>query len=434
LQDSLKVGTALKDAQTVCVVGLGYVGLPTAALVASAGIQVVGLDVNAFAVAKINAGDVHIREPGLKELVSKAVSEGLLCATSKIDAADVFVIAVPTPFMDDHAPDLSFVKDAASAIAPALRAGGLVLLESTSPVGTTEMIAQQLVQLRPDLGFAHTGHSEGVSVAYCPERVLPGNALVEMVKNDRVVGGLTPQCAQRAADFYGQFIEGRRYTTNARTAEMCKLTENSFRDLNIAFANELSLICDELDINVWELIGLANRHPRVSILQPGPGVGGHCIAVDPWFIVNRSPHTAKLIKLAREVNDGKPDWVLDKIHRASHGVVADGHRKAINEVVVACLGLSFKADIDDFRESPALQIAVELKSKHLGPLLIVEPNLKALPKLLEGSALVDLATALKTADVLVLLVDHNEFKSGKPANLKVGQMLIDTKGIWQDVV
>jgi UDP-N-acetyl-D-mannosaminuronic acid dehydrogenase len=428
------MGTALQYSQTVCVVGLGYVGLPTAALVSNAGIPVIGLDVSAHAVAKVNAGEVHIREPGLQELVASAVSKGLLRATTRADQANVFIIAVPTPFLDDHAPDLSYVRDATSAIAPVLIDGGLVLLESTSPVGTTEMIANLLSELRPDLKFAHKGQNDGVSVAYCPERVLPGNALVEMVRNDRVVGGLTQVCAQRAADFYGHFIEGNRYTTNARTAEMCKLTENSFRDLNIAFANELSLICDELDINVWELIGLANRHPRVNILQPGPGVGGHCIAVDPWFIVNRSPVKARLIRLAREVNDDKPNWVLEKVKRAAHGIVAAGSKNSISDVVVACLGLSFKADIDDFRESPAMQIAVELKSKHSGPLLVVEPNLTALPKQLFGSALVDLTDAVRTADVLVLLVDHNEFKLGKPSALREGQLLIDTKGIWQDVV
>jgi UDP-N-acetyl-D-mannosaminuronic acid dehydrogenase len=428
------MGMGLQDSQTVCVVGLGYVGLPTAALVSNAGIPVVGLDVNLEAVAKINAGKVHIREPGLQDLVANAVAKGMLRATTTADAADIFVIAVPTPFMDDHAPDLTFVRDATSAIAPVLIDGGLILLESTSPVGTTEMIADLLAELRPDLKFAHKGQNGGVSVAYCPERVLPGNALVEMVRNDRVVGGLTQVCAQRAADFYGRFIEGKRFTTNARTAEMCKLTENSFRDLNIAFANELSLICDELDINVWELIGLANRHPRVNILQPGPGVGGHCIAVDPWFIVNRSPQSAKLIRLAREVNDGKPDWVLEKVKRATHGVVAAGRKDSMSEVVVACLGLSFKADIDDFRESPAMQIAVELNSKHSGPLLVVEPNLSALPKQLAGGALVDLKDAIKSADVLVLLVDHSEFKVGKPSGLREGQLLVDTKGIWQDVV
>jgi UDP-N-acetyl-D-mannosaminuronic acid dehydrogenase len=425
-----------ESAATVAVIGLGYVGLPTAALVSHAGMQVIGIDVNLHAVAKINAGEVHIREPGLQELVSASVADGKLRATATMESADVFIIAVPTPFMNDRAPDLTFVRAATTAISTVLKPGNLVLLESTSPVGTTEMIADLLCELRPELEFAHRGAADGVSVAYCPERVLPGNALAEMVRNDRVVGGLTDRCSQRASDFYARFIQGRLITTNARTAEMCKLTENSFRDLNIAFANELSLICDELDINVWELINLANRHPRVSILQPGPGVGGHCIAVDPWFIVNRSPETARLIRTAREVNDGKPHWVLDKVKRATHGILAVGRKDDMSSVIVACLGLSFKANIDDFRESPAMQIALNLAQKHEGGLLVVEPNLIALPSDFQGAKntqLVGLDQALATADVVLLLVDHDEFKTGKPVQLRPGQVLVDTKGIWQDV-
>ena len=419
--------------ETVCVVGLGYVGLPAATLMADAGFNVIGFDTNPIAVAKINAGEIHIREPGLAELVARVVFDKKLRANLSPEKADVFVIAVPTPFIGDHEPDLSFVKKAARSIAPVLQPSSLVLLESTSPVGTTEMVGQILAELRNDLQFAHKGVSEGVSVAYCPERVLPGNALVEMMNNDRVVGGLTEICTIRAVNFYGKIIKGKCTLTDARTAEMCKLTENSFRDLNIAFANELSIICDQLKINVWELIRLANLHPRVKILQPGPGVGGHCIAVDPWFIVNRSPDEARLIRTAREVNDAKPEWVLGKVADAVAKITKEIHFDKKREIKIACFGLSFKANIDDFRESPALHIAKAIGQKHVGPILVVEPNLLVLPQSLSKKfQLVDLATALKESDVLLLLVDHDEFKLVNPKNLGPHQILIDTKGIWSE--
>jgi UDP-N-acetyl-D-mannosaminuronic acid dehydrogenase len=416
-----------KRVETAAVIGLGYVGLPTAALIAGAGIRVTGVDTRAEVVATINAGDVHIVEPGLEDAVRAVVRNGTLRAVARPEAADVFVIAVPTPVGPDHAPDVEYVRLASQSIAPVLRAGALVLLESTSPVGTTELVAEILSAARPDLGFAHLGASgpAAVSVAYCPERVLPGNALREMVQNDRVIGGLTPSCTAQAAAFYRCFVKGRCIETNARTAEMCKLTENSFRDVNIAFANELSLICDRLNINVWELISLANLHPRVNILQPGPGVGGHCIAVDPWFIVSQTPEQARLIRTAREVNDGKPAWVLDKIKAA---VNATG--KPEKQVVVACLGLSFKANIDDLRESPALDITAAVATAHSGRVLVVEPNIEALPARLAGGVdMVSLETALQTADVVVMLVDHTEFLA-KPYQPRVGQTLVDTKGVW----
>jgi UDP-N-acetyl-D-mannosaminuronic acid dehydrogenase len=307
----------------VSVIGLGYIGLPTAAVFASRGIEVIGVDVNEIAVQTINKGRIHIVEPDLDMVVHAAAREGRLRATLKPEAADAFLIAVPTPFRDGHEPDLSYIEAAARAIAPVLAKGNLVVLESTSPVGTTEQIAAWLAEERPDLSFPQeAGEAADVAVAYCPERVLPGHVLRELVENDRVIGGLTPRCSAEAVALYSTFVKGECVVTTARTAEMCKLTENAFRDVNIAFANELSIICDKLDISVWELIRLANRHPRVNILQPGPGVGGHCIAVDPWFIVNRNPDEARLIHAARQVNDSKPHWVVDKVLAAARAVAA----------------------------------------------------------------------------------------------------------------
>jgi len=411
--------------QTVSLIGLGYIGLPTAAVLASRGVHVVGVDVNQHAVDTINSGRVHIVEPDLDALVSDVVRRGLLRATTKPEASDAFVIAVPTPFRDQHVPDLSYVEAAARAIAPVLKAGNLVILESTSPVTATEQLAQWLADARPDLSFPQqAGEDAQIQIAYCPERVLPGKVLTELVENDRVVGGLTPACARRAAELYRVFVKGECLITNARTAEMCKLTENSFRDVNIAFANELSLICDRLGINVWELVRLANHHPRVNILQPGPGVGGHCIAVDPWFIVHSAPEEARMIRTAREVNDGKPHYVAGRIAEA-----ASAHA----EPVIACLGLAFKPDIDDLRESPAVEIVQMLAKEKVGRLLVVEPHVEQLPPALAALSQVQLVTAeeaLAHADVVALLVNHRAFYGITKAQLG-DKRVIDTRGVWQ---
>lgn len=411
--------------QAVSIIGLGYIGLPTAAVLASRGIRVLGVDVNAHAVNTINSGRVHIVEPDLDALVSDVVRQGQLRAAAQPEASDAFVLAVPTPFRDGHVPDLSYVEAAARSIAPVLRPGNLVILESTSPVGATEQMARWLAESRPDLSFPQqAGEAAQIQVAHCPERVLPGKVLAELVENDRVVGGMTPRCAQRAAELYRTFVKGECLITNARTAEMCKLTENSFRDVNIAFANELSLICDELGINVWELIRLANHHPRVNILQPGPGVGGHCIAVDPWFIVSSSPRHARLIRTAREVNDGKPHFVAGRIAEAAAGK---------KRPVIACLGLAFKPDIDDLRESPAVEIVKMLASERVGELLVVEPHVEQLPPelvALPGISLVSVDQALQRADVVAMLVNHRAFYGVTKTQLS-GKHVIDTRGVWQ---
>lgn len=415
---------------TISMVGLGYIGLPTAAVFASRRINVIGVDVNQKAVDTINQGKIHIVEPDLDMVVHAAVTEGYLRATTTPEPADAFLIAVPTPFKNDnHDPDLSYIESAAKAIAPVLVKGNLVVLESTSPVGATEQMARWLAEARPDLTFPQT-HGEGsdIRIAHCPERVLPGHVLRELVHNDRVIGGMTPKCSAAACALYGTFLEGDCVVTNARTAEMAKLTENSFRDVNIAFANELSIICDELDINVWELISLANRHPRVNILQPGPGVGGHCIAVDPWFIVSKTPEQARLIRTAREVNDGKPRWVLDKVQQTIGQFLIANPDRSAREITIACFGLAFKPDIDDLRESPALAIASKLSSQHPGTTLFVEPNIAQLPKNIAEGVLVDATTALAQADIAVLLVDHVAFRSLAPSDELV---VIDTRGIWR---
>ncbi len=414
----------------VSILGLGYIGLPTAAVLASAGHEVVGVDVNRRVVEVVNRGEIHIVEPDLDGLVRGAVLSGRFRAVLDVEPSDAFIIAVPTPFKNDHVPDLAFVEQAARAIAPQLRRGNLVILESTSPVGTTEKLAAWLSAARPDLKFPMNPESAAeVNLAYCPERVLPGSIVSELVKNDRVLGGLTPVCAERARQLYQSFVRGQCIVTDARTAEMTKLTENAFRDVNIAFANELSVICDELGINVWELISLANRHPRVNILNPGPGVGGHCIAVDPWFIIDSAPKSARLIRTARQVNDAKPEWVIAKVTEA----VSAARRSLDRDVVIACLGLAFKANVDDLRESPSVEVA-EVVADRLGQrLMIVEPYVDALPPQLSrkrGVELVDLDTALSGADVIVLLVDHVQFKSVDRARLE-GKAVIDTRGIWR---
>ena len=399
--------------QKIVVMGLGYIGLPTASMLATKGHQVLGVDVNEQAVATINSGRIHIIEPDLDILVRSAVNSGNLKASMTPEEGDTFIIAVPTPFMEidgnPKAPDLSYVESATQAIVPFLRPGNLVILESTSPVGTTEMIYKTIVEMRPELeGKIHAAH--------CPERVLPGHIIRELVDNDRIVGGLSKTANELAKDLYSSFCNGSVLLTDSRTAELSKLVENSFRDVNIAFANELSLICDHLGINVWETIALANRHPRVNILQPGPGVGGHCIAVDPWFIVSSAPKQARLIKTAREVNDAKPHWVIDKVKAKA---------ARFKEPVIGCLGLAFKANIDDMRESPSLEIVKDMIQQNIGKIMACDPNVHA-DKV--DFPLYDLKQVLKEADILLLLVDHTEFKEIDLDTVKE-KVVIDTRGV-----
>ncbi|VBB15705.1 UDP-N-acetyl-D-mannosamine dehydrogenase [Burkholderia stabilis] len=407
--------------ETVSVIGLGYIGLPTAAAFAARRKSVVGVDVSQHAVDTINRGEIHIVEPELDMLVHAAVTQGYLRATTAPEPADAFLIAVPTPFTDGNKPDLSYIEAACRSVAPVLKKGDLVVLESTSPVGATEKMAAWLAAQRPDLTFPQqAGERSDIRIAHCPERVLPGHVVRELVENDRVIGGMTRKCGTRAQELYDVFVRGECVLTDARTAEMCKLTENAFRDVNIAFANELSVICDQLDINVWELIRLANRHPRVSVLQPGPGVGGHCIAVDPWFIVDSAPEHARLIRTARNVNDAKPHFVYERVQQAA---------SRFREPVIACLGIAFKADIDDLRESPAMEIVEALAENDNATLLVVEPNIDALPATLEGrTQLCDLTTALAEADVIVILVDHAQFRRMDPVRLQT-KVVIDTRGV-----
>lgn len=409
--------------ETISIIGLGYIGLPTAAVFASRKVNVIGVDVNQHAVDTINRGQIHIVEPDLDMVVHAAVREGYLRAVTTPEPADAFLIAVPTPFKDGptgpHHPDMDYIEAAAKSIAPVLKRGDLVILESTSPVGATEQMAAWLAEARPDLSFPQTnGEASDIRVAHCPERVLPGQVLRELVQNDRVIGGMTPKCSDLASRLYKVFVQGECVITNARTAEMCKLTENSFRDVNIAFANELSIICDKLGISVWELIKLANRHPRVNILQPGPGVGGHCIAVDPWFIVSATPDEAKLIRTAREVNDSKPEWVIEKVKLAVASYLMAHGDLSVKNVTIACYGLAFKPDIDDLRESPAMRIAHLLGDVHPGELLVVEPHIDHLPATLSRSAtLVRSKDALEQAQIAVFLVGHKAFRD-EPAAWK----------------
>jgi UDP-N-acetyl-D-mannosaminuronic acid dehydrogenase len=422
---------------TISVVGLGYIGLPTAAMFASKEKKVIGVDVNQHAVDTINAGKIHIVEPELDVMVKKAVDGSFLRATTTPEPADAFLIAVPTPFLpikeqdDIPEPDLSYIKSAAKAVAKVLKKGDLVILESTSPVGATEQMSAWLAEERLDLSFPQThGEDSDIRIAHCPERVLPGHVVRELVENDRVIGGMTNKCSQASIEVYKTFVQGDCVVTNARTAEMAKLTENSSRDVSIAFANELSIICDKLDIDVWELINLANRHPRVNILQPGPGVGGHCIAVDPWFIISKTPAESRLIHTARQVNDHKPHWVIEKVKLAVADFLSKNQNKTIKDVTVACFGLAFKANIDDLRESPALNITKALAALNFGKLLAVEPHIIELPENMKGGVeLVSIDTAIRSSDICVLLVDHAEFKSMKKcvfSDIK----LIDTKGIF----
>jgi len=418
----------LPPIKTISVIGLGYIGLPTAAMFASRKVQVVGIDVNQAAVDKINRGEIHIVEPDLDIVVQSVVAAGYLRATLEAEPADAFLVAVPTPFKgEDHEPDLSYIQAACKNIAPVLKPGDLIVLESTSPVGATEKMADWLATERPDLSFPQShGDQSDIRIAHCPERVLPGKVMQELVSNDRVIGGMTSRCSEAARALYKLFVQGECVVTNARTAEMAKLTENSFRDVNIAFANELSVICDQLDIDVWELIALSNRHPRVNILQPGPGVGGHCIAVDPWFIVSSTPDTAKLIRTAREVNDAKPDWVIEKVQAAVGTYLMKHPDKTAADVTLACYGLAFKPDIDDLRESPALGIVQALVRSHAGPVLTVEPNIDTLPNGLSESMLTSLEDARSTAEVHVMLVDHREFKTTTAPD----GLIVDVRGVW----
>lgn len=412
----------------VSVIGLGYIGLPTAAIIASHGVKVIGVDIDKDTINIINQGKAHIVEPKLDSLVKNTIQNGSFIATNKPKKSDVFIIAVPTPFLDDYSPDLSYIKSAIKSIAPVLEKGNIVILESTSPVGTTEEMARLLASERQDLIFPELDDNSinfDVSIAYCPERVMPGNIISELIENNRIIGGMTKTCSKRAIDVYQIFVKSECMTSDCRTAELAKLVENSFRDVNIAFANELSLISDKLNINVWNLIKLTNHHPRVNILKPGPGVGGHCIAVDPWFIINSLPDETKLIKAAREVNDRKPQYILSLIDKAIKST-----SKEISDINITCLGISFKADIDDLRGSPALKIVKSLCQYNLNKLNIVEPNISELPSSINNNAnLTSLDLAINDADIVVVLVDHSEFKLMDRAVLS-NKIIVDSKGLF----
>lgn len=408
--------------KSVSVIGLGYIGLPTAAMFASSGHRVFGVDVSPRAVDAVNSGSPHIEEQGLEALVFKAVKDGLLSASLTPQAADAFIIAVPTPVdHDSHLPDVSYVEAAGRAIAPFLRSGNLIVLESTSPVGTTRLLAKLLSGLRPDLVFPLEGEEDAdIRLAYCPERIIPGHMIRELVENDRIVGGMSVASTVAATELYKSFVRGECLAADDRTAELCKLTENAFRDVNIAFANELSMICGDVGLDAWKVIELANRHPRVNILNPGPGVGGHCIAVDPWFIVAGAPERARIIRTAREVNDSKPLYVLSQVEEALSNK-GEGSR-------IVCLGLTYKPDVDDFRESPALQIVRDLSDRYPGRVIAVDPYESAYTENEGPAGQVEFKTldeALSGDPVVVLLVGHRQFKS---LVLPPSATLIDTSG------
>ncbi len=413
----------MKMINKICVVGLGYIGLPTAAIFAGKGIDVVGVDTRKDLVEAVNQGRPHFGEPNLDTLVRRVVEDKKLRATMIPEPADAFLIAVPTPFKGDKQPDLSYIEAAASSIAPMLEKGNLVILESTSPIGATEMMTNLLASLRKDLTFpTQLGELSDIRIAHCPERVLPGRILEEVVNNARIIGGMTRKCAQQAVSLYKIVVEGECHVTNARTAELAKLTENAYRDVNIAFANELSVICDKFGINVWEMIRMANLHPRVNILTPGPGVGGHCIAVDPWFIVDSAPEEARLIRSARIINDEKPLYVVKKIEAKARSLV---------DPVIALFGLAYKPDVDDLRESPAVHIVEMLAQRKVGKLLVVEPHVSELPAelKLDNVTLMDFDLALAQANLAVLLVDHSAFLHVDRDVLK-DKFVIDTRGVW----
>ncbi|MEU4390557.1 UDP-N-acetyl-D-mannosamine dehydrogenase [Kribbella sp. NPDC023855] len=409
----------------IVVLGLGYIGLPTAVVLARAGCRVTGVDLDQGKVEAVNNGALPFVEPDLDYVLRDVVASGALDATTETPAAEAYIVAVPTPFLEDKTADLSYVLSAARSIAPKLTGGELIILESTSPPGTTQRMAEEILATNPALSLDGADGRPVIHVAHCPERVLPGRIMAELVENDRIIGGLTEEAALRAKVLYERFCRGEQLLTDAVTAEMAKLTENSFRDVNIAFANELSIICDKLGINVWRLIELANHHPRVNVLQPGPGVGGHCIAVDPWFIVSAAPEESTLIRTARQVNDGKSGYVVGRAVEA----VASSHAGT-----VAALGLAFKANIDDLRESPARQIVRDLAAELPNcKILAVEPHIEKLPADLAGLSnveLADAAGAVAAADVILLLVDHDEFR-GVDRSMLEGKRVIDTKGLWR---
>lgn len=411
--------------ETVAVIGLGYIGLPTAAILAHNGIKVIGVDVNDRHVNAVNSGQVPFVEPDLEAYVSRSVSQGLLSAQKDTPKANIYIVAVPTPFKDEYQADLSYIDAATDGIIPQLTGGELVILESTSPPGATQHMADRVLAARPDLSMDGSDGRPTVEFAHCPERVLPGRVMIELVTNDRIVGGITDQAAERAKRLYENFCQAEIHLTDAATAEMAKLTENAFRDVNIAFANELSIISEKLGIDVFELIELANKHPRVNILQPGPGVGGHCIAVDPWFIVSSAPAESRLIRTSREVNDGKPEYVKQRVAE-----VLDGRKDA----TIAALGLAFKPDIDDMRESPALNITRDLASEYPNAtILAVEPHVDELPRVLQGLDNVELADMERVneeADVVVLLVDHKPFKELRSED-RPTVPIVDTRGAWR---
>lgn len=408
--------------KNISIIGLGYIGLPTATMFAKSGLNVGGVDVDINIVDKINKGEIHITEPLLDNVVKEVVKSKRLSASTKLKESDAFIIAVPTPFKKDKEdnlePDLSYLKDAVKSISKVLKKGDLIILESTSPVGTTEKIVNWLKKNRNDLEYPSDETPGDINICYCPERVLPGKILDEIISNDRIIGGITEECAKKGKELYSLFVKGDCILTDSRTAEMAKLTENASRDVQIAFANELSFICEKNDIDVWNLIKIVNRHPRVNILQPGPGVGGHCIAVDPWFIVSANPNESKMIKVARNINDSKPKWVIEKINKL---IKKNGDKKA----KLAFFGLAFKANIDDLRESPALDIVNYFDKSHGSQILVVEPNITELPELLTNSTLSSPVCAYNESDILVILVDHDEFKEFdyKRANV------FDTRGI-----
>jgi len=409
----------------ICVLGLGYIGLPTCSIFATKGKSVLGVDVVQSVVDTINDGRIHIDEPDLDILVKAAVQSGNLTAATKPAEADVFIIAVPTPFEErgdgSLVPDLKYVESATRSLAAVVKKGDLIILESTSPVGTTEKMRDWLIEELVAQCNSVVSEKDYFFV-HCPERILPGQMLKELVTNDRISGGLTPEASQKAKELYECFCTAEIFLTDARSAELSKLTENSFRDVNIAFANELSMICDQLGMNVWEVIKLSNRHPRVDILTPGPGVGGHCIAVDPWFIVDAAPEQAKLIRTARVVNESKPEHVIAQV---------EAKAKRFKEPVIACLGLAFKANVDDLRESPALEITKRITRIDGSRVLVVEPHIIELPKELIGQCeLMEAEEAVKAADIVVLLVDHKAFASlSKPVLAE--RMILDTRGFWQ---
>lgn len=417
--------------KTISVIGLGYIGLPTAALLASEGYQVIGVDIALAVVDTVNQGLSTLSEPGLAGLIRSSVQQGRLRAVQQPEPADIFIIAVPTPLTIEKKPDISFIQMAAQSLAPVLKAGDLVILESTSPVGTTEQLASWLAELGSDLSFPqHAGEESDVRLAYCPERVFPGRIIEELRCNDRVIGGISPRCGDEAAVFYRSFVQGECAVTKVRTAEMCKLAENSFRDVNIAFANELSMVCDDQGIDSRAVIHLANRHPRVNILQPGSGVGGHCIAVDPWFIVDTAPERAQLIKTARLVNDAKPYWVLDQIRQAIREFVENG--VARTDLKIACFGITFKPNVADLRDSPSLMIAKNIVNEYPEQVCIIEPNLPVFPAHLFTDKVqkTNPETAIQEAHILVFLVNHTEFKTLQ-TSFKHSQKVIDVCGVWE---